>query len=61
MKNSLNSAHWNMSDDISSTNFFTEDHEAELSAESFSWETDPMDLLQDLDEWEEDDDFGGMF
>ena len=62
MKNALNSTHWNMSDDILSNDFYAEDHEAELSAESFSWETDPMTLLEELEEWDEDeDDFHGMF
>ena len=61
MKNALHSTHWNMSDDILSADFYTE-HEAELSAESFSWETDPMTLLEDLEEWDHDeDDFSGMF
>ena len=61
MKNSLNSTHWNLSDDILSTDLYTEEHEAELSAESFSWETDPLTLLEDLEEWDEDEDTFEMF
>ena len=62
MKNALNSTHWDMSDDILSTDFYTEEQEAELSAESFSWETDPMTLLEDLEEWDHDeDDFSDLF
>ena len=62
MKNSLDSAHWSLSDDMLSANFYTEEHEADLSAETFSWEVDPMTLLEDLEEgWDEDDDLNGMY
>ena len=62
MKNALNSTQWNMSDDLLSADFYPEDHEADLSAESFSWDVDPMTLLQDLEEWDDDeDDLDGMF
>ena len=62
MKNALNSTHWDMSDDILSADFYSEDHEADLSAESFSWETDPMTLLEDLEEnWDEADSFDELF
>ena len=46
-----------------SNDFYAEDHEADLSAESFSWDVDPMALLQDLEEWDDDqdDNFDGMF
>lgn len=61
MKNALNLTQWEISDDLLSDDFFSEEHEAELSAESFSWNTDPMDLLENLEEWEDEDDFGGIF
>ena len=62
MKNALNSTRWN-TDDMLSNDFYAEDHEADLSAESFSWDVDPMALLQDLEEWDDDqdDNFDGMF
>lgn len=62
MKNVRNATHWEISDELLSHDFFAEESEADLSAESFSWETDPLTLLEDLEEWEEDEDnFGGMF
>ena len=63
MKNSSNSTSWNLSDDMLSM-IYAEENEAELSAEAYSWETDPMTLLQDLEEWDEEDkedDFDGLF
>ena len=62
MKN-LTSNHWDLSDDILSTNFFTEESEADLSAENFSWETNPITLLEELEEgWDDvEDDLDGMF
>lgn len=46
-----------------SANFYAEESEADLFAETFSWETDPMTLLEDLEDvWDEnEDDFAEMY
>ena len=62
MKN-LSLAQWDLSEDLPSADFYTEENEADLSAENFSWETNPIVLLEELEEgWEDmEDDLDGMF
>lgn len=46
-----------------STNFYTEESEADRSAENFSWETNPITLLEELEaNWDDEgDDFDDTF
>lgn len=62
MKNSLSSTDWAMADDLAALSFEAE-HDFDASAETFSWQTDPRSLLQDLEEaWDDaDDDFDTVF
>ncbi len=63
MKNSLSSTDWAMSDDLAAFSFEAEEHDFDASAETFSWQTDPRSLLQDLEEaWDEaEDDFDEVY
>lgn len=63
MKNSLSSNDWAFSDDFAALSFDAEENDFNASAETFSWQTDPRSLLQDLEEaWDEaDDDFDTVF
>ena len=55
MKNSLSSNDWAVSDDLAAFSFEAE-HDLDASAETFSWQTDPRSLLQDLEEaWDDAD------
>ncbi len=56
MKNSLHSTQWDLSEEMMSHDFYTEESEADLSAETFSWETNPITLLEELEEgWDDVD------
>ena len=63
MKNPLNSTDWAMSEDLAAFSFEAEEHDLDASAETFSWQTDPRSLLQDLEEaWDDaDEDFEFAF
>lgn len=62
MKNSLNSAHWDLSDDMLSHDLYAEESEADHSAETFSWETNPITLLEALEEgWDDEDELDDIF
>ena len=52
-----------MSEDLAAFNFEAEEHDLDASAETFSWQTDPRSLLQDLEEaWDDDaEDFDYAF
>lgn len=52
-----------MSDDLAALSFEAEEFDLDASAETFSWQTDPRSLLQDLEEaWDDaDDDFDSVF
>ena len=62
MKN-LSLTQWDLSEDMLPADFYTEESEADLSAENFSWETNPITLLEELEEgWDDvEDDLDGMF
>ena len=62
MKNSLSSTDWAVSDDLAAFSF-EDEHDLDASAETFSWQTDPRSLLQDLEEaWDDaDEDFEFAF
>ena len=63
MKNSLHTAQWDLSEEMLSPDFYAEESEADLSAEIFSWETNPIVLLEELEEgWDEvEDDLDELF